>query len=91
MREHVEFRFPGLKGAPLVEARVCQYENTPDENFIMDRHPGAENAWLLGGGSGHGYKHGPAVGELMAALVLGKKPIDPFFGLARFKKPSSRE
>jgi glycine/D-amino acid oxidase-like deaminating enzyme len=53
----------------------------------MDRHPRAENAWLLGGGSGHGYKHGPAVGELMAALVLGKKPLDPFFGLARFKKP----
>jgi len=86
VRDHVEFRFPGLKGAPLVEARVCQYENTPDENFIMDRHPGADNAWLLGGGSGHGYKHGPAVGELMAALVLGKKPLDPFFGLARLKQ-----
>ena len=85
VRDYVEFRFPGLKGAPVVEARVCQYENTPDENFIMDRHPAAANAWLLGGGSGHGYKHGPAVGELMAGLVLGTKPLDPFFGLARFK------
>jgi glycine/D-amino acid oxidase-like deaminating enzyme len=84
VRAYVESRFPGLKGAPLVEARVCQYENTPDENFIMDRHPGADNVWLLGGGSGHGYKHSPAVGELMAALVLGKKPLDPFHGLARF-------
>jgi monomeric sarcosine oxidase len=84
VRAHVEFRFPGLKDAPLVEARVCQYENTPDENFIMDRHPGAANAWLLGGGSGHGSKHGPAIGELMAGLVLGTKPLDPFFGLARF-------
>jgi len=87
VREHIEHRFPGLKGAPLVEARVCQYENTPDENFIMDQHPGAQNAWLLGGGSGHGYKHGPAVGERMAALVLGKMPLDPLFGLARFSRP----
>jgi monomeric sarcosine oxidase len=84
VRNQVEFRFPGLKGAPLLEARVCQYEQTPDENFIIDRHPGAANAWLLGGGSGHGYKHGPAIGEWVAALVLGKKPLDPFFGLARF-------
>jgi monomeric sarcosine oxidase len=84
VREQVEFRFPGLKGAPVVETRVCQYEQTPDENFILDRHPGAANVWLAGGGSGHGYKHGPAVGELMAQLVLGRKPLDPFFGLARF-------
>jgi monomeric sarcosine oxidase len=84
VRAYVESRFPGLKGAPLVEARVCQYENTPDENFIMDRHPGAANVWLLGGGSGHGYKHGPAVGEMMAALVLGRKQVDSFHALARF-------
>jgi monomeric sarcosine oxidase len=85
-REHLEHRFPGLKGAPLVEARVCQYENTPDENFIMDRHPEAANVWLLGGGSGHGYKHGPAVGEMMSNLVLGRKPIDPVYELSRFKR-----
>jgi monomeric sarcosine oxidase len=83
VREHVEFRFPGLKGAPVVETRVCQYEQTPDEKFILDRHPGAANVWLAGGGSGHGYKHGPAVGELMAQLVLGRKPLDSSFGLAR--------
>ena len=85
-RKYMEFRFPGMKGAPLVEARVCQYENTPDQNFIMDRHPRAANVWLLGGGSGHGYKHGPAVGERVADLVLGNKPVDPFFVLARFSK-----
>jgi monomeric sarcosine oxidase len=84
VRNHVEFRFPGLKGAPVVETRVCQYEQTPDENFIIDRHPLAANAWLVGGGSGHGYKHGPAVGELVTQLVLGKKSPDSFFGLARF-------
>jgi monomeric sarcosine oxidase len=85
-RQYLEHRFPGLKGAPLVEARVCQYENTPDENFIMDRHPEASNVWLLGGGSGHGYKHGPAVGEMMSNLVLGRKPIDPIYELSRFKR-----
>ena len=84
VRKHVEFRFPGLKGAPVVETRVCQYEETPDENFIIDRHPGAANAWIVGGGSGHGYKHGPAIGELMAQLVLGQKSADPFHSLARF-------
>ncbi len=86
VRQHVEFRFPGLKGAPVVESRVCQYEQTPDENFIIDRHPAAANAWLVGGGSGHGYKHGPAVGELVSQLVLGRKAIDPVFGLARFAR-----
>lgn len=86
VREHLDYRFPGLQGAPLLEARVCQYENTPDENFIMDRHPGASNVWIAGGGSGHGFKHGPAVGEMVADLVLGKLTVDPVFGLARFQR-----
>jgi glycine/D-amino acid oxidase-like deaminating enzyme len=84
-RDYVAFRFPGLKDAPLLEARVCQYENTPDSRFIIDRHPEAANAFIAGGGSGHGFKHGPAVGERMAALVLGSAAPDPFFALARFE------
>lgn len=86
-REYLHFRFPAMKGAPLVEARVCQYENSPDHHFILDRHPRAENVWLAGGGSGHGFKHGPAVGERVADLVLGKAPVDPFFSLSRLLKP----
>ena len=82
-RDYVEFRFPGMKGAPLVEARVCQYGNSTDHNFIIDRHPDAENVWVVGGGSGHGYKHGPALGEHVAEAVLGQAPLIPFFGLAR--------
>jgi sarcosine oxidase len=85
-REYLAFRFPGLKGAPLLEARVCQYENSPDEDFIIDRHPAAANAWLVGGGSGHGFKHGPAVGELVANLVLTGEAADPEFRLSRFAK-----
>jgi len=83
-REYLAFRFPGMKDAPLVEARVCQYENSPDEHFIIDRHPAAANAWLVGGGSGHGFKHGPALGELVARLVLGDGSPDPVFRLSRF-------
>ena len=82
-REYMEFRFPGMWGAPLVEARVCQYENSPDGHFIIDKHPEADNLWLIGGGSGHGFKHGPALGEFVAGRVLGEGPIDAFFSLDR--------
>jgi glycine/D-amino acid oxidase-like deaminating enzyme len=85
-RDYLDFRFPLMKGAPLIEARVCQYEQSPDEKFIIDRHPRASNVWIAGGGSGHGYKHGPAVGEMISDLILNGKPPDPFFALARFHK-----
>ena len=85
-RRYLEFRFPSLKGAPLLEARVCQYENSPDHRFIIDQHPGAGNSWIVGGGSGHGFKHGPAVGERAAALVVGKARVDPFFAFSRLSK-----
>ena len=83
-RDYVTFRFPGMKGAPLVESRVCQYENTPDNNFIIDRHPQAANLWIVGGGSGHGFKHGPALGELVAGLVMEQKDAEAIFRLSRF-------
>ena len=85
-RDYVAYRFPDLKGAPLLEARVCQYEESPDEHFIIDRHPAAENAWIVGGGSGHGFKHGPAVGELVARLVLSGAAADAQFRLSRFAR-----
>lgn len=71
-RKFIEMRFPGLKGAPVVESRVCPYENSPDGNFIFEAHPEAANLWFLGGGSGHGFKHGPALGELVAKGFVGK-------------------
>jgi glycine/D-amino acid oxidase-like deaminating enzyme len=87
IREYVGFRFPALKDAPLVETRVCQYEQTPDGHFILDRHPAMENVWIVGGGSGHGFKHGPAVGEMMTELILGDREPSAIFRLTRFKKP----
>jgi glycine/D-amino acid oxidase-like deaminating enzyme len=84
MRNYLRFRFPGMKDAPIVETRVCQYENSPDNNFIIDRHPRAEHMWIVGGGSGHGFKHGPALGEMVAGLVMENKLADPVFRLARF-------
>ncbi len=89
-RDYLGFRFPALKGAPLLEARICQYENSPDHHFILDRHPQAANLWLVGGGSGHGFKHGPALGEKVAELVLGEKSPEAFFSLARFARPAAR-
>ncbi len=83
-RELLRRRFPGLAGAPVVEARVCQYEQSPDGDFILDRHPGADNVWLAGGGSGHGFKMGPAVGEHVARLVLGTAEPEAKFSLRRF-------
>jgi len=78
-------RFPGLANAPLVEARVCQYEASTDGHFLVDRHPRLENVWLVGGGSGHGFKMGPAMGEHVAALVQGNtKPI-PLFEYQRLQ------
>jgi sarcosine oxidase len=87
MREFVARRFPALAGAPLIRSEVCQYESTPDVNFIIDRHPRASNVWIVGGGSGHGFKMGPVVGEIVAAGVLGLATPDPYFGLSRFAMP----
>ena len=68
-------RVPALAHAPVVESRVCAYENTETGDFLIDRHPDHDNVWIVGGGSGHGFKHGPAVGELAARMVLdGERP-----------------
>lgn len=76
-------RFPGLRGAPLIGARVCQYENSSNGDFLIDRHPDLANVVLVGGGSGHGFKHGPEVGRLAAQLAMsGECQDEPRFSLA---------
>jgi sarcosine oxidase len=90
VRAFVGERFPGLKDAPIVETRVCQYENSSNGDFLIDRHPGFDNVWLAGGGSGHGFKHGPAVGEYVADHILKGGPVDPRFSLATKDKVQKR-
>jgi glycine/D-amino acid oxidase-like deaminating enzyme len=86
-RAFVADRFPALSNAPLVGSEVCQYESTPDSNYIIDRHPEAANLWIAGGGSGHGYKMGPAIGEMISSLVLDGGQPPPLFALERFAAP----
>jgi len=81
-REFLGQRFPGMKDAPLLEHRVCQYENAANEDFLIDRHPQHENVWLVGGGSGHGFKHGPALGAYVAKKVIDGGDVEPAFRLA---------
>lgn len=75
-RAHAALRFPALAGAPLVEARVCLYENSANGDLLVDRHPELEDVWLVGCGSGHGFKHAPAVGSHAARLVLEGRGTD---------------
>jgi glycine/D-amino acid oxidase-like deaminating enzyme len=74
-------RFPDMADAPLIESRVCQYENTSTGDFLIDRHPDHENVWLAGGGSGHGFKHGPAVGEYVTRLITTNTTPEARFAL----------
>ena len=86
-REYMEHRFPAMRDAPLIEARVCQYEQSADGNLIVDTHPEAANAWIAGGGSGHGYKLGASLGEMLAGQALGEREKEPFFALSRLLSP----
>lgn len=84
VRAFLRRRFPALADAPVLGAEVCQYENSPNGHFIIDRHPMMPDVWIAGGGSGHGYKMGPALGEMLARQVREDAAPDPFFALARF-------
>jgi len=91
LRAYLARRVPALADAPVIESRVCQYENTSNGDFLIDRHPAFENGWIVGGGSGHGFKHGPAVGEYVASLVSDNAQIEPRFALATKEKVQQRK
>ncbi len=81
-RAWVERRFPAMRGAPVIGTRICQYENTSNGDLLIDRHPEYDNVWVVGGGSGHGFKHGPVVGEIAARLVLTGAATHPRLSFA---------
>lgn len=82
MRERLRRRLPALADAPLLETRVCVYENTTNGHLLIDRLPGQPRVWVAGGGSGHGFKHGPMVGRYVADLIEGKTQLEPALGLS---------
>ena len=84
-------RFPELAKAPLMSAEVCQYENSPDGNLIIDRHPQASNVWIAGGGSGHGFKLSPTIGEMVAQAIVAGKETPKLFRLARLRSLEKRK
>jgi monomeric sarcosine oxidase len=90
LRAFLKAHIPALAEAPIVETRVCQYENTWNGDFLIDRHPDFENVWLVGGGSGHGFKHGPALGEYVSKLIMEGAPAEPRFSLASKKMQKKR-
>jgi len=89
-RACLDRRFPELSGAPIVESRVCQYTSTEDDHLIFDRHPEMENAWILGAGSGHAFKHGPVIGQMAADAVGGKRRPEGLAPLLLGHQPSGR-
>ena len=87
----LRLRFPALDKAPLLETRVCQYENTSTGDFLLDRHPEHANVWLVGGGSGHGFKHGPAVGKYVTDRIEDEGPVEPLFTLSAKQRVQQRK
>ena len=79
MRAYLSRRFPELARAALVGWRTCQYDLTADTEFLITRVPGRPGCWLLGGGSGHAFKHGPSLAAYMADLIETGADPDPRF------------
>lgn len=90
VRDYAARRFPALAEAPVVGSEVCQYTNTSNGDFLIDSHPELADIWLVGGGSGHGFKHGPAVGKYVAERILDGGPVEERFSLATKEKVQKR-
>src|SRR5690242_7000772 len=91
VREYLAKRVPRLANAPVTESRVCQYENTSNGDFLIDSHPAIKNVWLVGGGSGHGFKHGPVVGEYVVGMILHHGTREPRFSLETKQRVRNRQ
>jgi sarcosine oxidase len=90
LRAYLRTHVPLLGDAPIVETLVCQYENTFNGDFLIDRHPEFQNVWIAGGGSGHGFKHGPMVGAYLSDRILHNAPAEARFAIATKKTDRMR-
>jgi glycine/D-amino acid oxidase-like deaminating enzyme len=88
-RGYLADRFPALAQARLTGKKTCRYELSPDSHFIVAPHPEHPSVWIVGGGSGHGFKHGPALGERIAAAWDGAEALPPRFALGERAPGSS--
>lgn len=84
-------RMPGLRNAPLLDARVCAYSNSWNGDFLIDRHPDIANVWVVGAGSGHGFKHGPAVGNYVVSQITGLDDPEPRLTFEAHRQQRSRQ
>jgi monomeric sarcosine oxidase len=86
LKTYVAERFPHLNYRETIDVITCLYTNTPDYHFVLDRHPNHPEIVIGTGFSGHGFKFGPVLGDMLAALVLDEQPILPLdtFAIARF-------
>lgn len=89
-KQYIQTRFPLLVNAPLVQAQVCPYENTNTGDFLIDQHPEYGNLWFIGGGSGHGFKHGPAVAEYVLGRLDSRIPAEHRFSLQANRSAQTR-
>ncbi|MDR7132219.1 glycine/D-amino acid oxidase-like deaminating enzyme [Algoriphagus sp. 4150] len=84
--DFLRHRFPTMANMPITETRVCQVTNSTDSNFIIDKHPEMDKVWIAGGGSGHGFKHGPSVGEYVSQRVLGEATPEDYDNTFKLKE-----
>ena len=87
VRAYLRERFPALERAPLLGARSCRYEITADTRLIAAPHPEHPGVWIVGGGSGHGLKHGPPIAERLATAFTSGTPMPADFSLGE-RSPS---
>jgi monomeric sarcosine oxidase len=81
-------RFMPQANGRMLDAKICLYTNTPDDNFIIDRHPKHDNVLIAGGFSGHGFKFSGLVGRVLSDLVVEDRTSSPIelFSVARLLK-----
>ncbi len=87
VRRYLAHRFPALSNVKLLRGQVMHYEITPGRGFLIGPLPGQDRVWIVGGGSGHGFKHGPALGLYVAAVLEGRQKLDERFAIPEQRPP----